>query len=475
MSYETIIGLEIHAELETKSKIFCSCSTKFGAKPNENTCPICTGIPGTLPMLNKEVVNLAIKAGVALNCEINALSKTDRKNYFYPDLPKAYQISQYDIPICKDGFVEIDMEDGTKKINITRIHIEEDAGKLIHLDDESFTLVDYNRAGVPLIEIVTEPDFRSAEEAVIFLKTLKSILKYIEVSDCRMEQGSLRCDANISIREIGQRGYNKKVEIKNLNSFKEVGKALKEEERRQKELFRCGDGHKIKQETRKWNAGKGTTLVMRSKEDAHDYKFFPEPDLMPIHIEKELAEEMRNTLPEFPNEKARRFIKEYGLNKKEVEILVSDKGLADYFERVVSLGCKPKDVSNWIIVEVLRSIKKEEVGQIKAEYLGKLIKLVNQGIVSRLVAKVVLRDIIETGKEPEEIIKEKGLSQISGEDALNEVINLVLSKNPKAVEDLKNGKSKALGFLVGQIMKETKGKANPALTKNMLIEKLKEI
>ncbi len=474
MIYETIIGLEIHVELDTKSKIFCSCSTEFGAKPNENTCPVCTGIPGTLPILNREVVTLAIKAGAALSCEINIVSKTDRKNYFYPDLPKAYQISQYDIPICKDGFLEIDLRDRNKKINITRVHIEEDAGKLIHLDDEPFTLVDYNRAGVPLIEIVTEPDFRSAEEAVTFLKKLKSILKYIEVSDCRMEQGSLRCDANISIREIGQRAYNKKVEIKNLNSFKEVGRALKEEERRQKELYNFGDGYRIKQETRKWDVVRGITLAMRSKEDAHDYRFFPEPDLPAIHIKKELIEEIRNTLPELPNKKARRFMDEYDLNEKEVEILVSDKGLADYFEKVVAMGCRPKDVSNWIVVEVLRSIKKAEVREIKAESLGKLIRLVDQGTISRLVGKAVLRDIIESGKDPEEIIIEKGLSQISGEDELKKIVDRVISKNPKAIEDLKNGKNKAIGFLVGQIMKETNGKANPAMAKDMLIKNLNE-
>lgn len=475
MAYETIIGLEIHVELDTKSKIFCSCSTMFGAEPNENTCPVCTGMPGTLPVLNEEVVSLAIKAGKALNCQINRISKTDRKNYFYPDLPKAYQISQYDMPICVGGEVEIDLEGNTKKINITRIHIEEDAGKLIHLEDEPYTLVDYNRTGVPLIEIVTEPDMRSPEETVVFLKELKSILQYAEVSDCRMEQGSLRCDANISIREIGQEELGTKVEIKNLNSFKEVGKAIEREERRQKELYSLGEGHKIKQETRKWDAGKGKTIPMRSKEEAHDYRFFPEPDLPPIFIEEELIEEINKTLPELPREKTKRFIQEYGLKEKEVKVLVADKELADYYEEVVSFRCKPKDAANWVTVEVLRAIKLMDGIPIKAKHLAQIIKLVDKGTISRLAAKKVFREVIKSQKDPEDIIKEKGLAQISGEDALKEVVNKVLTMNPKAIEDFKKGKNKAIGFLVGQIMKETKGQANPAMAKEMLIKSLKEI
>lgn len=475
MAYETIIGLEIHVELDTKSKIFCSCSTKFGAEPNENTCPICTGLPGTLPVLNEEVVNLAIKAGNALNCEINKINKTDRKNYFYPDLPKAFQISQFDMPICSKGFVEIEVYGEPKRINITRIHIEEDAGKLIHLEDEPFTLVDYNRTGIPLIEIVTEPDLRSAKEAVAFLKTLKSILQYAGISDCRMEQGSLRCDANISIREIGSEEYNTKVEIKNLNSFKEVGKALEKEERRQKELYSFGEGHKVKQETRKWDAGKGRTIPMRSKEDAHDYRYFPEPDLPPVFIKEELIKEIGNTLPELAKEKSRRFMKQYGLKEKEVEILVSHKELADYFEEVVKFNCKPKDASNWITVEVMRAIKETEIIPIKAEYLAKLINLVDKGTISRLAAKEVFREMMESKGDPENIVMKKGLLQINGEDVLEEIIKNVLSQNPKAVEDFTNGKDKAVGYLVGQIMKETKGKANPSVAKEMLIKKLKEI
>ncbi len=475
MAYETIIGLEIHVELDTKSKIFCSCSTKFGAEPNENTCPICTGMPGTLPVLNEEVVNLAVKAGKALKCEINRINKTDRKNYFYPDSPKAYQISQYDMPICLGGEVEIDLGDKTKKINITRIHIEEDAGKLIHLEDEPYTLVDYNRTGVPLIEIVTDPDMRSPKEAVTFLKELKSILQYAEVSDCRMEQGSLRCDANISIREIGKEHYNTKVEIKNLNSFKEVGKALEKEEKRQKELYGFGEGHKVKQETRKWDAGKGRTIPMRSKEDAHDYRYFPEPDLPPVFIEEELIKEISSTLSELPRERRLRFVAEYGLREKEVGVLVSDKGLSEYYEEVVSLGCKPREVANWITVEVLRVLKQTEEIPIKAQYLAKLMDLVDKGTISRSAAKEVFEEVIESQRNPEEIVKEKGLSQISTEDVLKKVVDKVLSMNPKAVEDFKKGKGKAVGFLVGQIMKETKGQANPAVAREILTRSLKEV
>ncbi len=474
MAYETIIGLEIHVELNTKSKIFCSCSTEFGAEPNENTCPICTGMPGTLPVLNEDVVNLAIKAGKALNCDINMINKTDRKNYFYPDLPKAYQISQYDLPICTNGFVEIEVDGKKKKINLTRIHIEEDAGKLIHLENEDVTLVDYNRTGVPLIEIVSEPDIRSSKEALAFLKNLKSILEYAEVSDCRMEQGSLRCDANISIREIGDTKLNTKVEMKNLNSFKEVGKALEKEERRQKELYSYGEGYKIKQETRKWDAAKGRTITMRTKEDAHDYRYFPEPDLPPIIISDEQVRDINNTLPELPSEKFDRFMNEYKLTEKEVEILISSKQIAEYYEKVVSFDCDPKEVSNWIIVEMFRVMKENLSIPIKEENLAKLIKLVEKGTISRSAAKEVFDELVTEDKDPEEIVKEKGLKQISGTDKLSEIAKTVLDNNPQAVEDYKNGKTKVIGFLVGQIMKESKGKANPGLAKSIIEEQLRK-
>ncbi|MCG8483614.1 MAG: Asp-tRNA(Asn)/Glu-tRNA(Gln) amidotransferase subunit GatB [Clostridia bacterium] len=472
MGLEIIVGLEIHVELNTQSKIFCSCSTKFGAEPNENTCPICIGLPGTLPVLNEEVVNLAIRAGRALNCEIQLVNKTDRKNYFYPDLPKAYQISQFDLPICTNGHVAINVGGNTKNIRLTRIHIEEDAGKLIHLEDEPISLVDYNRTGVPLIEIVSEPDIRSAEEAVAFLKTLKGVLEYGEISDCRMEQGSLRCDVNISVREIGQETYNTKVEIKNLNSFKEVAKAIEKEEKRQKELYSYGEGHKVKQETRKWDAAKGRTVPMRSKEDAHDYRYFPEPDLPPVFISTEQVEKIEGFIPELPTEKKRRFMEEYGLGEKEIEIIITEKRLADYFEKVVSLDCKPKEVSNWITVEMLRVLKNVEEIPVSVEGLAKLIQLVEKKIISRSAAKEVFDEMVYTDMDPEEIVRDKGLIQMSDTGELENIAEDVLAQNSKAVEDFRSGKTQVIGFLVGQMMKATKGKANPALAKALLEKKL---
>lgn len=468
--FETVIGLEIHVELNTKSKIFCSCSTKFGERPNENTCPICTGLPGTLPVLNEEVVKLAIRAGKALNCEINTVNKFDRKNYFYPDLPKAYQISQFDLPICDKGYIDIETERGPKRINLTRIHLEEDAGKLIHLEGEPVTLVDYNRTGVPLIEIVSDPDMRSPEEAVEFLKTLKSILEYTEVSDCRMEQGSLRCDANISIREMGQKEYNTRVEIKNLNSFKEIQKALHKEEKRQKELYSFGEGHKIRQETRKWDSSKGKTVPMRSKEEAHDYRYFPEPDLPPVIIDKDTIIGIEKELPELPEQKKDRFLKEYMLSKYEIDILVGNKALAAYFEEVISLGIRPKDASNWILSELLRVLKDEEGDEIpvRSEHLATLIKLIEEGKISHTAGKEVFDQLAVTDKTPEEIIEEKGLVQISGTDELEKIIKKIIEENTDAVEDFKNGKPKAIGFLMGQIMKASKGKANPKSAKDIL-------
>jgi aspartyl-tRNA(Asn)/glutamyl-tRNA(Gln) amidotransferase subunit B len=475
MAFETIIGLEIHVELATKSKIFCSCSTEFGAKPNENTCPICIGLPGTLPVLNEEVVNLAIGAGNALNCDINMINKFDRKNYFYPDLPKAYQISQFDLPICENGFIDISVDGNRKRIKLTRIHLEEDAGKLVHLEDEPVTLIDYNRTGVPLIEIVTEPDLRSPEEAIAFLKSLKSILEYAEVSDCKMEQGSLRCDANISLREVGQEALNTKVEIKNMNSFKEILRALQKEQKRQIELYTYGEGHKIKQETRKWDSAKGRTVTMRSKEDSHDYRYFPEPDLAPVIIEDVAIEKIKSELPELPAQKRERFSKEYKLGTKEINILIGKKELANYFEEVVSLGASPKEVSNWIVVELLRVLKereKEEIS-IRSQYLARLIEIIDKGKISRTAGKEVFKELVITDKDPDEIVEEKGLSQISGNNELEKIIIDTISKNPQAVDDFKNGKTKAVGFLMGQIMKATKGKANPSLAKEIIICKLK--
>lgn len=476
MAYEMIIGLEIHVELATKSKIFCSCSTAFGAPPNQNTCPVCLGMPGTLPVLNEEVVNLAIRAGKALNCKINSVNKFDRKNYFYPDLPKAYQISQFDMPLCKEGYIDIAVEEKIKRIRITRIHLEEDAGKLIHLEDEGISLVDYNRAGVPLIEIVTEPDLRSPQEAVAFLKSLKAILQYAGISDCRMEEGSLRCDVNVSMREIGTEKLNNKVEIKNLNSFKEVGKALEKEEKRQRELYQYQEGYKILQETRKWDAAKGRTVAMRSKEESHDYRYFPEPDLKPILITEEFLQKAVESLPELPEDRKRRIIKAYGIKEKQADILISQKVLADYFEEVIGCGADAVEAGNWITVDVLRIIKDldsfEEEIPVKAVDLAKLIELVECGEISRTAAREIFNEMVSRGKTPLELVKEKGLRQISDHAVLENIVMEVLKENPQAIEDYRQGKDRAIGYIMGQTMKATKGKANPQVAKKIIEEKL---
>lgn len=471
-AYETIIGLEIHAELNTKSKIFCPCSTKFGSKPNTNTCPVCTGLPGSLPVLNKEVIKLAIKAGAALNCDINLINKTDRKNYFYPDLPKAYQISQFDMPICSHGYVNIVVDNKERNINLTRIHIEEDAGKLVHLESEELTLIDYNRAGVPLIEIVSEPEIKSADEAIEFLKSLRSILIYSEISDCKMEQGSMRCDVNISVRELGDTKLGTKVEIKNMSSFKEVYKAIKKEEKRQIELYSYGEGHKVIQETRRWDAAKGRTLSMRTKEDAHDYRYFPEPDLPPVILKEAYVNELVNTLPELPKDKKARMVNEYKLTEKEIEIIVEEKEIAEYYENVVSLCNDPKQASNWIITEILRLMKESNVIPIKASYLAELIKETKKGTISRTAAKEVFEELAITDKDVKEIIKEKGLEQNSDTTQLESIVDDILSSHPGAIKDYKDGKKQSFGFLMGQIMKATKGTANPGMVKKILGNKL---
>ena len=477
MSFETIIGLEIHVELDTKSKIFCSCSTEFGAKPNENTCPICLGLPGTLPVLNEEVVNLAMKAGTILSCEINKLNKMDRKNYFYPDLPKAYQTSQYDIPICKGGYVDIEADGVKRRVRLNRIHMEEDAGKLVHLEDEAISLIDYNRVGVPLIEIVTEPDMRSVEEAIVFLRTLKSMLEYGEISDCRMEQGSLRCDANISLRRIGQDTLNSRVELKNLNSFKELQKALEKEEKRQRELYTFGEEYKIKQETRRWDSAKGKTIPMRSKEDAHDYRYFPEPDLVPIIINDIQIQEIKEALPEMPIEKKKRFEELYGLKAKEIDIIIGDKALSQYYEALVAYGTNPKTGANWILGNMLKLLNEKELEPdqipVHPEALYKLTEMIAEGKISITAGQEVFREMFCTGKSAEEIAKEKGLSQISDTTDLERIIKSVLDSNPQSVSDYAAGKTQAAGFLMGQIMKASKGKANPQVAKALLDEQLK--
>ena len=479
MSWETIIGIEIHAELMTNSKIFCSCPTDFGAPPNYHTCPICMGLPGTLPVLNEAVISLAIKAGLAMNCEINLLNKMDRKNYFYPDLPKAYQISQYDLPICKNGHIDIEVEGETKRIRINRIHIEEDAGKLIHLEEEPFSLIDYNRVGVPLIEIVSEADLRSPLEAVEYVKALRAILQYAGISDCRMEQGSLRCDANISIRRIGQKELNSKVEIKNMNSFKELLKAMEKEDKRQRELYQFGEGFKVVQETRRWDSAKGKTIPMRSKEDAHDYRYFPDPDLTPIVLKEEIVRGLGAQIPELPAAKTFRFIQEYGLTDKEAEILVGDKTLGEYYEGVIELGGNPKTVANWMLGDLLKHLKENEMESeaipIKQVDFKHLISFIEEGKISGKIGKEVFAEMFAVGKGPEEIIEAKGLKQISGSEVIDKIIAEIIKKNPQSVQDYHGGKSQALGYLMGQIMKETKGQANPQLAKDLLVNRLKEL
>ncbi|WP_026476970.1 Asp-tRNA(Asn)/Glu-tRNA(Gln) amidotransferase subunit GatB [Alkaliphilus transvaalensis] len=479
MAWETIIGMEIHVELATKSKIFCSCPTTFGAPPNSQTCPVCLGLPGTLPVLNDEVVKLAIKAGLALNCDINLSSKMDRKNYFYPDSPKAYQISQYDLPICSGGRIEIEVEGKKKEIRINRIHIEEDAGKLIHMVEEPHSLIDYNRVGVPLIEIVSEADMRSPQEAVEYVKTLKSILEYAGISDCRMEQGSLRCDANISIRRVGQEELNSKVEIKNMNSFKELIKAMEKEEKRQRELYSFGEGHKVIQETRRWDSGKGRTVSMRTKEDAHDYRYFPEPDIPTIHFNRNLVESIEKMIPELPEAKKKRFKDFYQLTDKEIEILIGDKPLAEFYERTVKVGAEPKIVANWILGDLLKLLKVEELQgseiPIKEKDLVELLKLIETGEISGKIAKEVFETMFKTREEPKSIIAKRGLTQISGEEQLERYILEVLENNPQSVEDYHGGKKQAMGYLMGQIMKATQGQANPQLTKEILTMKLQNL
>ncbi len=479
MNFETVIGLEIHAELKSKTKIFCSCSTKFGAEPNANTCPICTGVPGTLPVLNEEVVNLAIKAGTALGCRINKYNKMDRKNYFYPDLPKAYQTSQFDKPICSGGTVELEYEGRIVRVRLNRIHIEEDAGKLIHVEGEPISLIDYNRVGVPLAEIVTEPDLRSVGEAVAFMKKLKAILEYGEISDCRMEQGSLRCDANISLRPVGQEEYGTKVEIKNINSFRELQKALEKEEKRQTELYSYNEGHKVVQETRRWDAAKGKTISMRSKEEANDYRYVVEPDLPPIILYDDQIEKIRKSLPEMPDKKRERFSKEYELTEKEVDILISDKGLATFFEKVVKLKITPKITSNWILGEILRLLKDRKIEsedmKLEAENFAKLLRVVEEGKLSNNVAREVLEDIFDENRDPMKVIEEKGLMQISSSNELEKIVEDVISKNPQSVEDYKAGKIQSAGFLMGQVMKLSNGKANPKLAKELVEEKLSKL
>lgn len=474
-SYETVIGLEVHAELSTKTKIFCSCPTEFGGAPNTHTCPICMAMPGTLPVLNEKVVEYAVKAGLATNCEISRNSKNDRKNYFYPDLPKSYQISQFDKPLCEHGYIEIEDEEGNKKkIRLLRIHIEEDAGKLNHDDFSGESLVDLNRAGVPLIEMVSEPDLRSAYEVEQYLRKLKSILEYIEVSDCKMQEGSLRADVNVSVRKKGATEFGTRTEMKNMNSFRSITRAIEYEVDRQIDLIE--DGGKVEQETLRWDDVSGKTFSMRDKEDAQDYRYFPDPDLVAIKLSDEYIENIKNNLPELPESRKQRYLEQYNLSEKDANIITGSKYLSNLFEGAIKVCDNPKAVNNWIISDISRILNETEMEPIEipfdAEQLGKLITLIDKGTISSSIAKKVLEELFENPKDPEEIVKEKGWIQISDEGAIKEVVLKVLENNPQSVADYKAGKEKALGFLVGQAMKETKGKANPQMLNKMFKENM---
>ncbi|WP_134699725.1 Asp-tRNA(Asn)/Glu-tRNA(Gln) amidotransferase subunit GatB [Ammoniphilus sp. YIM 78166] len=474
MKYETVIGLEVHAELSTESKIFCGCSTEFGAPPNTHTCPICLGHPGVLPVLNKQALEFAIKASLALNCKINQVSKFDRKNYFYPDSPKAYQISQYDQPVGEHGWIDIEVNGETKRIGITRLHLEEDAGKLVHSDYADATLVDFNRVGVPLVEIVSEPDIRTPEEAKAYLEKLKSILQYCEVSDVKMEQGSLRCDANISLRPYGQEQFGTKAELKNMNSFRNVQRGLEYEQQRQAEIL--DQGGTIVQETRRWDDANARTITMRGKEEAHDYRYFPDPDLVKMNIGSEWIEEIRATIPELPDARQARYVQEYGLPATDAGVLTASKEISDFFQAAVATGADAKLVSNYIMGDLMGYLNANqlELGDVKitAVGLGEMVNLIAKGTISTKIAKTVFKEMIETGKEPAKIVEEQGLVQISDEGAIAGIIAEVVAKNPQSVEDYKAGKTQAIGFLVGQVMKATKGKANPGMVNKLLQEEL---
>jgi len=472
--YETVIGLEVHVELHTNSKIFCGCSTAFGAPPNTHTCPICLGHPGVLPVLNRQAVEYAMKAAMALNCTISDVSKFDRKNYFYPDSPKAYQISQYDQPIGLNGWIDIEVDGKTKRIGITRLHLEEDAGKLTHVDGGYASLVDFNRVGTPLVEIVSEPEISSPEEAKAYLEKLRAIMQYCEVSDVKMEEGSLRCDANISLRPWGQKEFGTKAELKNMNSFRGVQRGLEYEQFRQAEVL--DEGGVIVQETRRWDEAQGKTFSMRGKEQAHDYRYFPDPDLVSVHISEEWKEAVRATIPELPDARKARYTSDYGLPDYDAAVITASKPLADFFEDSLNYTKDAKSVSNWIMGDLLGYLNANnlELSQVKitGQGLGEMIGLIEKGTISSKIAKTVFKEMLESGKLPAQIVEEKGLVQISDEGAIKSIVEQVVANNPQSVEDYKAGKQKAIGFLVGQVMKESKGKANPALVNKLLVEVL---
>ena len=472
--YETVIGLEVHVELATKTKIFCSCSTEFGGAPNTHTCPVCTGMPGALPVLNRQVVEYALAVGLAVNCEINQYCRFDRKNYFYPDNPQNYQISQLYLPICHDGFVEIETAAGKKKVGIHEIHMEEDAGKLIHDEWEDCSLVDYNRSGVPLIEIVSEPDMRSAEEVIAYLEKLLLIIQYLGASDCKLQEGSMRADVNLSVREAGAPEFGTRTEMKNLNSFKAIARAIEGERKRQIELLE--EGKKVIQETRRWADNKESSRAMRSKEDAKDYRYFPDPDLPPVFIGDTWIQEIKDRQPEFKTGKMARYQAELGLSEYDADIITGSKRMADIFEATVSLCKKPKEAANWLMVEGMRLLKEEalepEAIRFSPENLAKLIVLVDNGTITRTVAKEVFEKIFAEDIDPEAYVEENGLKVVNDEGALRAVIEEVIAANPQSVTDYRNGKERARGFLVGQTMRAMKGKADPAMVNKMIEELL---
>ncbi|WP_028544564.1 Asp-tRNA(Asn)/Glu-tRNA(Gln) amidotransferase subunit GatB [Paenibacillus taiwanensis] len=474
--YETVIGLEVHVELHTKSKIFCGCSTAFGAPANTHTCPICLGHPGVLPVLNRQAVEYAMKAAMALNCEISPISDFDRKNYFYPDSPKAYQISQNTRPIGLNGWIDIEVDGVTKRIRINRLHMEEDAGKLTHIDGGFGSLVDLNRCGTPLVEIVSEADLRSPEEAKAYLEKMKAIMQYCDVSDVKMEEGSLRCDANISLRPYGQAEFGTKAELKNMNSFRGVLRGLEYEEERQADIL--DEGGQVVQETRRWDEAQGRTLTMRSKEEAHDYRYFPDPDLVTLIVEPEWKERVRASIPELPDARKARYAAEYGLSHYDAEVITSSIKIADLFEQSLTYTTDAKAVANWIMGDLLGYLNQngkeiEEVA-LTGEGLGAMIGLIEKGTISNKIAKTVFKEMVESGKSPQTIVEEQGLVQISDEGAIKAIVEKIVAANPQSVEDFRAGKEKAIGFLVGQVMRETKGKANPTVVNELLAAVLKQ-
>lgn len=474
MNFETVIGLEVHAELATDTKIYCSCANEFGGDTNTHCCPICTGMPGTLPVLNKKVVDYAIKAGLATNCKITKEGKQDRKNYFYPDLPKAYQTSQFDLPLCTGGHIDITINGNKKRIGITRIHIEEDAGKLFHEAVADNTLVDFNRCGVPLIEIVSEPDMRSAEEAKEYLENLKAILEYTGVSDCKMQEGSLRCDINVSVRPKGQKEFGTRTEMKNVSSFSAAVRAIEYESKRQIEEITAGN--KIVQETRRWDDAKGVSVAMRSKEEAQDYRYFPEPDLVPIIVDDEWVERIRESIPELPSQRKERYVNKCGLTEYDAGQITLSIHLADYLDECIKCGAKGKLASNWILSDISRLLNENNMEPsqipIPAEHLAKLISIIENGTISNNQGKKVVEELFVNPRDPEIIVKEKGLVQISDEGALLKIVVEIIDNNPQSVADYKGGKDRAIGFLVGQTMKATKGQGNPQILNKLIKEEL---